>query len=41
MERLFIWTAFFIGFFSHLYAAGREADACLSAQEEEFPCTRP
>ena len=41
MERLFIWNAFFIGAFSHLYAAGREADACLSAQEEEFPCARP
>jgi len=41
MERLLIWTAFFIGAFSHLYAAGREADAYLSAQGEEFPCARP
>jgi len=41
MERLLIWTALFIGAFSHLYAAGREVDACLNAQEEEFPCARP
>jgi hypothetical protein len=41
MERLFICTAFCIGAFSHLYAAGREADACMNTQEEEFPCARP